>query len=140
MAGGIYTYNPVNIKEPGKDRMRFELGDTMTEGGPGTTALSDEEIQAAVSIYPKSWKKAKLMLLESLCRRFAYEVDTKTDSLWLYMQERAKLWRADYEQLKKEVAAGSCSMPQKPGSTGINSSPPYFHTGMQQNRRAGDIW
>lgn len=97
-----YTYNPENIREPGKDRMRFELGDTMTEGQADTTALSDEEIQAAIEMYPGRWKRAKLALLESLCRRFAYEVDTKTGPLWLYMQERAKLWRADYECLKKK--------------------------------------
>ncbi len=132
-----YTYNPGNISEAGKDRMRFELGDTMTEGQADTTALSDEEIQAALEMYPGRWKKAKLALLESLCRRFAYEVDTKTDSLWLYMQERAKLWRADYESLKKEVSAGSCSIPGT--GNGAGSRPPYFYAGMQHNGRTGSI-
>ncbi len=132
-----YTYNPENIGEAGKDRMRFELGDTMTEGQADTTALSDEEIQAALEIYPGRWKRAKLALLESLCRRFAYEVDTKTDTLWLYMQERAKLWRADYESLKKEVSAGSCSIPG--AGNGAGSRPPYFYAGMQRNGRTGSI-
>lgn len=136
MAKGAYTYDPVKVKEQGKDRMRFELGDTMVEGMSDTTALTDEEIQAAIESYPKSWKRAKLMLLESLCRRFAYEVDTKTGPLWLYMQERAKLWRADYDQLKKEVSAESCSVPQF-GNGGYNK-PPYFYTGMQRNERTGD--
>ena len=117
--------------------MRFELGDTMTEGQADTTALSDEEIQAAIEMYPGRWKKAKLALLESLCRRFAYEVDTKTDSLWLYMQERAKLWRADYESLKKEVSAGPCSIPGT--GNGAGSRPPYFYAGMQHNGRTGSI-
>lgn len=27
-----YTYDPSKIQENGKDRMRFELGDTMVEG------------------------------------------------------------------------------------------------------------
>lgn len=132
-----YTYNPENIMEAGKDRMRFELGDTMTEGQADTTALSDEEIQAAIKMYPGRWKRAKLALLESLCRRFAYEVDTKTDSLWLYMQERAKLWRADYESLKKEVSAGQCSIPGT--GNGAGSRPPYFYAGMQHNGRTGSI-
>ncbi len=132
-----YTYNPENIMEAGKDRMRFELGDTMTEGQADTTALSDEEIQAAIQMYPGRWKRAKLALLESLCRRFAYEVDTKTDSLWLYMQERAKLWRADYESLKKEVSAGPCSIPGT--GNGAGSRPPYFYAGMQHNGRTGSI-
>ena len=136
MAKGAYTYEPGKLKESGKDRMRFELGDTMVEGLSDTTALTDEEIQAAINTYPKSWKRAKLMLLESLCRRFAYEVDTKTGPLWLYMQERAKLWREDYDKLKKEVSAESCSVPQF--SNGVPGKPPYFYTGMQQNERAGN--
>ena len=45
-----------------KDRMRFELGDTMVEGLADTTALTDEEIQAAIDAYPNKWKRAKLML------------------------------------------------------------------------------
>lgn len=137
MAVGTYTYEPGKVTEFGKDRMRFELGDTMVEGGPDTTALTDEEIQAALDSYPEKYKRAKLMLLESLCRRFAYEVDTKTGPLWLYMQERAKLWRADYDQLKKEVSAESCSVPRF--SDGGNNKPPYFYTGMQRNERTGNV-
>lgn len=132
---GTYTYNPGNIKEFGKDRMRFELGDTMVEGGSDTTALTDQEIQSAIEAYPASWKRAKLFLLESLCRRFAYEVDTKTGPLWLYMQERAKLWRTDYEQLKKEVSAES-SIPRL---NGVHNKPPYFYAGMHQNERTGNV-
>ena len=48
MAKGAYTYEPGRLKEPGMDRMRFELGDVMVEGGSETTALTDEEIQAAL--------------------------------------------------------------------------------------------
>lgn len=130
-----YTYEPEKIIEPGKDRMRFELGDVMVEGGSDTTALTDEEIQAAIDAHSKSWKRAKLMLLESLCRRFAYEVDTKTGPLWLYMQERAKLWRADYDALKKEVSAESCSVPRF--GDGVQQKSPYFYAGMHRNERAG---
>lgn len=135
MAKGTYTYEPGNIKEPGKDRMRFELGDVMVEGNSDTTALTDEEIRAAIEAYPKSWKRAKLMLLESLCRRFAYEVDTRTGPLTLSMHDRAKLWKEDYEKLKKEVSAESCSVP-KFGHDGEQNKPPYFYAGMQQNERA----
>ncbi len=137
MAKGAYTYEPGRLKEPGMDRMRFELGDVMVEGGSETTALTDEEIQAALDMYPKSWKRAKLMLLESLCRRFSYEVDTKTGPLQLNMQERAKLWRSDYESLKKEVSAESCSIPRFGAGGQGEWKPPYFYTGMQQNERAG---
>lgn len=135
MAKGTYTYDAAMLREVGKDRMRFELGDTMVEGLSDTTALTDEEIEAALEVHPKSWKRAKLMLLESLCRRFAYEVDTKTGPLWLYMQERAKLWREDYEKLKKEVSVESCCIPRL--GSGIQERPPYFYAGMQRNERSG---
>ncbi|MCI9610940.1 MAG: hypothetical protein HFH33_02725 [Eubacterium sp.] len=137
MSKGAYTYNLEKLGEPGKDRMRFELGDTMVEGLSDTTALTDEEIQAAIQAHPKSWKRAKLMLLESICRRFAYEVDTKTGPMWLYMQERAKAWREDYEKLKKEVSVESCSIPQS--GNGERPKPPYFYAGMQRNERAWGI-
>ncbi len=137
MASSAYTYEPGKIKELGKDRMRFELGDTMVEGGSDTTALTDQEIEAAIEVYPASWKRAKLLLLESLCRRFAYEVDTKTGPLWLYMQNRAKLWRGDYDKLKKEGSAESCSIPQS--VSGVHNKTPYFYAGMQRNERAGKV-
>lgn len=128
-----YTYDPGKIKELGKDRMRFELGDTMVEGNSDTTALTDEEIQAAVELYPKAWKRAKLMLLESLCRRFAYEPDTKTGPLSLSLQGRAEMWRKDYEALKKEISTTSASVPLS--ACEGNGGEPYFHTDMQRNER-----
>lgn len=134
MATSAYTYDPAKVGEFGKDRMRFELGDTMVEGGSDTTALTDQEIQVAIDTHPQSWKRAKLMLLESLARRFAYEVDTWTGPLKLFMHDRAKLWRADYEQLRKEVSAESCKVPRF--GNGVHNKPPYFYTGMQQNERA----
>ena len=129
MAKGTYTYEPANILNYGKDRMRFELGDTMVEGG-------SEEIQAAIDTHQRSWKKAKLMLLESLYHRFAYEVDAKTGPLSLSLHDRAKLWKEDYEKLKKEVLVQS-SIPSFGNSDIKNQKPPYFYTGMQQNERAG---
>lgn len=131
---GTYSYDPGKIKESAKDRMRFELGDTMVEGNSDTTALTDEEVQAALDLYPDSYKRAKLMLLESLYRRFAYEPDTKTGPLWLYFHDRAELWKKDYDALKKEIDAESCSVPKF--GNGAYRKPPYFHTGMQQNERA----
>lgn len=127
-----YTYNPANVSAYGKDRMRFELGDTMTEGGADTTALTDEEIQAAVDLYPKKWKRAKLMLLESIYRRFSYEVNTRTGPLTLDLQNRAQMWKEAYKELKKEVELESCSIPSPPYG---GEKPPYFYAGMHQNER-----
>ena len=48
MSKGAYTYEPGNITEFGKDRMRFELGDTMVEGLADTTALTHTRISGSV--------------------------------------------------------------------------------------------
>ena len=138
MANGNYTYNPAEIKDKTVSRMRFELGDTMVEGNSDTAALTDEEIQVAIDSYPKSWKKAKLMLLESLYRRFSYEVDTKPGPLTLNLHDSAVMWNEDYLALKKtkkkKKKKNSCSVP--PFAGGATNKPPYFYTGMQQNERA----
>ena len=57
MAVRTYTYVASNIIEPGKDRMRFELGDTMVEGKAETCALTDEEIICALEmkVYVEDW-------------------------------------------------------------------------------------
>lgn len=132
-----YTYDPACIAEPGKDRMRFELGDTMVEGKERTTALTDEEISAVLGMFkiPRQWKRAKLACLESICRRFAYEPDTKEGPISFSLGERAKLWREDYEKLKAEVTKGSVSI----GAIIENTSnkPPYFYTGMMENNPKG---
>lgn len=135
MSKATYTYNPAKIAELGKDQMRFELGDTMVEGAADTSALCDEEIEAALKKHPNSWKRAKLMLLESICRRFAFEVDTRTGPLTLSLNDRAKLWREDYATLKKEVMAESCTVPKF--GNGSGGKPPYFYSGMQRNERTG---
>ena len=138
MSKGAYTYEPGNITEFGKDRMRFELGDTMVEGLADTTALTDEEIQAAIDAYPNKWKRAKLMLLESLCRRFAYEVNTKTGPLSLDMNGRAKLWKEDYDKLKKEVQAESVSVPRfgnVPAAAGASFCGGRPQAGLHDGRR-----
>lgn len=134
MAERSYNYDPAGVTAKGKDRMRFELGDTMVEGGPDTAAITDEEIQAALDAFPRRWKRSKLLLLESLMRRYAYEVDTKTGPLTLNLQERAKLWRRDWEELKKEVALESASVPDSILESA--KKPPYFYAGMQENDRA----
>lgn len=134
MATGTYSYNPADLKGNTMSRMRFELGDTMVQGAENTCAVTDEEINAAIEMYPKSWKKAKLMLLESLYRRFSYEVDTKTGPLTLNLHDRAVMWKEDYLALKKEIQQESCSVP--PFAGGTTNKPPYFYTGMQQNERA----
>lgn len=128
-----YSYDPSNIGEYGKDRMRFELGDTMVEDGANTSALTDEEINAMLELYPKRWKKAKLALLESICRRFSYEPDTKAGPVTFSFGERAKIWREDYSVLKKEVAREYVKVPKFCGGKVTDS---YFYSGMMENVEA----
>ena len=135
-----YTYDPGKISENGVDRMRFELGDTMTDGKESTCALCDEEYAALIPDTIRSrrqWLKAKLACLESIFRRFSYEVDTKTGPVSLNLGGRAKLWQEEYEKLRTELKASSIS----PGSVSLNSEygtnpPPYFYNGMQSYAEA----
>lgn len=124
-----YTYEPSKIGERGKDKMRFELGDTMVEGESETAALTDQEINAILELYPNRWKRAKLALVESICRRFSYEVDTKVGPLSLGLKGRVEAWQAMYEELKAEI--GGHSVPSaNPGAIGGGA---YFYTGMMDN-------
>ncbi|MBR1760257.1 MAG: hypothetical protein IJ741_03655 [Schwartzia sp.] len=126
-----YTYDGTKIGEKGKDRMRFELGDVMVADGPRNAYLSDEEIEAMIEAHSPSWLRAKVALVESVLRRFSYEVDTKSGSLQLWMSQRYKAWEAMYNKLKAE-ADGASSMPNDYGVLGA-SRPPYFYEGMHDN-------
>ena len=83
------------------------------------------------------WKSAKLMLLESLYRRFSYEVNTNTGPLTVELHDRAAMWREDYLTLKKEIRQESCSVPRF--ASGGSDKPPYFYAGMQENERTKGI-
>ena len=79
-----YSYDPTKIKARGKDQMRFELGDTQTDGGADTCALADEEYEAMLSGLKdgkKAWQYAKLAVLEAILFKMSYQVDTKIDVL-----------------------------------------------------------
>jgi cytochrome c peroxidase len=128
-----YTYDPTHIADNGKDRMRFELGDTMVEGGDETCALTDEEYAAVMGMYPTKWKKAKLELVKSILHRFAYEVNTTVGPLSLQLRGRFDAWKAMHDELAAQVGAmGTPSLPPQ-----ISNTPAYFHTGMQENPEAG---
>lgn len=126
-----YTYNPKKITETGKDRMRFELGDVMVEGGAETCALADEEYDAVLSKYKGDgkWKKAKLEIVKAILFRFSYEVDTKVGPLNLSLSNRYNHWKAIYDELKGEV--GNTHSPV--GNTQTLQTNGYFHTGMHDN-------
>ena len=140
-----YTYTPENVANYGSDRMRFELGDTMVEGGVETCALCDEEYGAVLSDLPSSpsprlWKKHKLRCLEAVMRKFAYEPDQKVGPMDIKFGDRAKLWKQMYDDLKSELGTTAASasaiavLAQNPATSEI--TPPYFYNGMMSHEEA----
>lgn len=140
-----YTYKPSNVAKYGPDRMRFELGDTMVEGGVETCALCDEEYIAVLSDLPSSpsarqWKKQKLRCLEAIMRKFAYEPDLKVGPMDIKFGDRAKLWKQMYDGLKSELGTTAASasaiavLAQNPVTSEI--TPPYFYNGMMSHEEA----
>jgi hypothetical protein len=135
-----FTYNPAKIREWGKDRMRFELGDTSVAGGAATCALADEEYEAMLenvngSPVPEksAWLYAKLHIVEAILMKLSYQVDTKIDVLSYGLGKRAQHWKDLYEMLRKELLGNSC-FPTMADSAA--NKPPYFHTNMMPNLRA----
>ena len=131
-----YSYDPTKIRARGKDQMRFELGDTQTEGGADTCVLADEEYEAMLADL-KAGKKAglfaKLAVLEAILFKLNYQVDTKIDVLQYSFGERAERWKKLYDDLKKQALA-TVSIPTLAPS--MTEAPPYFHKEMKSNPRA----
>lgn len=131
-----YSYDPTQIRARGKDQMRFELGDTQTEGGADTCALADEEYEAVLEGLKsgkKAWLYAKLAVLEAILFKMSYQVDTRIDVLQYSFGDRAERWRKMYDDLKKQTLA-TASIPTLAPS--IAKTPPYFHKGMEENPAA----
>ena len=74
--------------------------------------------------------------LESICRRFAYEPDTRTGPLELMFGARARLWKEDYEKLKAEIGDGTTIVPPYGLGPDGSKKPPYFHGDMMVNMEA----
>lgn len=127
----MYTYDPKFITEKGKDKMRFELGDTVIDGGPMTSPLCDEEYEAIIAA-SSSWKKAKLELLKAIMMKLSYEVNTSTDGLSYSLSDRANRWREMYKELKKELNASSLPIGDMSAIYQRNE-PHYFHTDLHAN-------
>ena len=131
-----YTYDPLKIKDRGKDQMRFEIGDTLVDGGADTCALSDEEYEGMLSGITEgimAWKKAKLSILKAILFKMSYQVDTKIDVLQYNFGDRADRWKKLYDDLKKEVSK-TASVPVMGAE--VMEKPPYFYAGMKSTCRA----
>ena len=128
-----YTYDPAMITREGKDQMRFELGDTVVQGGNLTSALCDEEYEAIIKKYPENWMMAKFRCLEAILMRFAYEVNTSIDGLSYSLTDRYPRWKALYDEMRDELIAQSGAASLKANKRALK--PPVFHNFMFQNWR-----
>lgn len=129
-----YTYDPSMITAAGKDQMRFELGDTVLDGGPMTSPLCDEEYEAIISSC-KSWKRAKLKLLEAIVMKLSYEVNTSVDGLSYSLSDRANRWREMLKELKKELQTGTPTA--NLSAIYGKDEPHYFHRDLHANSSKG---
>jgi len=131
-----YTYDPTQIGSLGKDRMRFEIGDIVRDDEEFQPYVSDEEIEAIIAT-GCSWRKAKIQILEAICRTLQFEVDTKVGPLSLSLGERAKRFKDMLDELKAEDASIS---PVVVSAVAKNKKPPYFYSDMMHNRRSDGDW
>ena len=134
----MYSYDPTQIKAHGKDQMRFELGDTLVDGGADTCALADEEYEAILKELKeskKAWLFAKLAILEAILFKLSYQVDTKIDVLSYALGARAEQWQKLYDKIKKDILA-STSVPTMAPDAELKQ--PYFYLGMQSNSRTSE--
>lgn len=131
-----YSYDPTKITDGGVDQMRFELGDTVVDMQGATSPLCNEEYQAIISKYGRSWKRAKYECLKAICMKMAYEVNTSVGGLSYSLSERYERFSKMKESLQRELS-GVYGVPRvgHPGSLMPNNGTPYFYDDMQANRR-----
>lgn len=133
-----YTYDPVQIsKEKTISRARFELGDTMVDGGAESCMLSDEEIKAIIES-TESWKMTLFKLADEVCLRLSYETDWKDDGTSFSLNQRAERWMKLRDRLKADADAEVTIPVSGAVSDSINNPRDgghYFYSGMMENHR-----
>ncbi|MDO4280780.1 MAG: hypothetical protein Q4C56_04035 [Peptococcaceae bacterium] len=131
-----FTYNPSKITDGGTDQMRFELGDTVTDMGGISSALSDEEYGAILAKYGENWRRAKLKCLEAIVMKLSFEVNTSVDGLSYSLDARYERWKAMLDEAKREQQAlGGAPRAGNPESLAPHHGTPYFYDDLHANRR-----
>ena len=132
--GKTYTYDPAKMCDGGKDQLRFDLGDTATDGGAETCVLCDEEYEAILKHAEgagRGIKYAKYRCLEAIVMKLAYEVDFSADGLSMSLSQRYERWRKMYEEAKKQfqtIKASAVAL-----GDGAPDGGHYFRAGMHDN-------
>ncbi len=131
-----FSYDPTKITDGGKDQMRFELGDTVTDMCGISSPLCDEEYTAILGKYGESWRKAKLKCLEAIVMKLSYEVNTSVGGLSYSLDQRYERWKKMLDEAKKEAASlSSVPIAGDPSSLSPNGGTPYFYNDLHANYR-----
>lgn len=121
-----FSYDPTKLSLMGKDRLRFELGDTIE----ADAMLQDEELTTILGENP-TLKHAKAKAAEILATNYAREASYKVGPLSYNLADRAELWAKKAELWKLE-AEGETTSPGG-GKTEADYGTPYFTIGMHDN-------
>lgn len=125
-----FVYDPNKLAERGKDRLRFELGDTIE----ADAMLHDEELTILLSEQP-TFKKAKAQAAEIILATFTREPSYKVGPLSYNLAERAELWAKRAKEWREE-ADNEVSSPlgsEATADAGTATGQPYFTLGMHDN-------
>jgi hypothetical protein len=128
-----YSNNPATSL---RDRLRFDLGDTLASD----PLLQDEELDFCLSA-ESSYYGALARACESIAQRFSREASTKVGALSLDLVGRAKQWSdraAEYRRRASAMHAPSVGGLSKSEEAAALANPdrtgPYFRKDMMQNR------
>ena len=126
-----YSYNPALSADGGLNQMRFEIGDCLVHEAEKTAYLTDIEILEAIAT-AKTWRHAKLKLVESLLFRFAYEVNMEVREAKWELSDRIDFWEKLRKRLKDEIDAEDAAAAF--GFMSRKQRPPAFWVGQFDRR------
>ena len=129
-----YSYTPSSLNKNGKDKMRFELGDTQIDGGADTCALCDEEYEALIA-EGKTWRESKIACLKAIVARFAMMVDFHAGGMSIEFSRRYDRYKAMLDDLEKKgqfITVNPASL-----GNGCADGGHYFRLGMLNNPYVG---
>jgi len=131
-----YSYDPTAIRHPGVDKLRFELGDTDTDGGKETCALCDEEYQSMLNQATeedRGWSYTKYLCLQAITMKFSFEVDSSVSGLNLSLSHRYKVWNEMLVKMQRSFQVPTAN-PSALGE-GQPDQGHYFNLGTGNNPR-----
>lgn len=133
---GTYSYDPSKIDSGDFNQIRFELGDTDTDGGKKTCAFCDEEYAALINKAVnggRSWNYAKLLCVRALCNKYAHAVTNSISGMTWNLSDLYPRWKAIREELEKSMQYPMAD-PQALG-VGSPDGGHYFRLGLGENPR-----